>query len=307
MFINTENKKLATYQVQVFGSVAELVATMEAPFQRRHNDYLRVKFLGERSGMGRDWYGLKGGAAAVKAAMRDGYAEGADKVTAIYERIEAKLPRAVDFRRTRRRADAGDALDIHAVNRGDLSRAWETMRRDARHGSGLVRIVADVCGNAGMDADELTWRGVAALALSRALTRAGYSVEIVAAAAVGASMNFRRDEENKIPLRRSSLTLVTVKPRHAAADTLTLAATLCLPGFFRTYLFCGIVRAADLQGTESTDYLGHAVDAASLIPADSRVVQVIVPAHVTNEQAAADWVKQAIALAQGATLAKERA
>ena len=217
-----------------YGSVAELEQDcLDRPMARGGNAAQRHRLvsLGYSSNP-RAWYGVAS-LAEVKRVMREGYLEGAARVDQLYEAVAPTLPRAVDFRRHRVRADQGDSLDIHAVNRGALSTAWETVKRKARAGTGLIRIAVDICGNGNVSAENLQWRGIAALALARAMTKAGYSVEIVAGQA-GTGAFYGLEE------LRGTIT-VTVKPRNAAVDTATLAATVCLPGFFRYSGFASII------------------------------------------------------------------
>ena len=279
---------------QHFGSVAELEGAVNAPMKRETNRALCRTFAGRPS---REWYGPGNTSSQdVERFMRDGYMAGAAIVDALYESVAATLPRALDHRRKRVRGDIGDELDIHAVNRGDAFRAWETTKRQIRYGSGLVRIVADVGGNAGMRASVLQWRGVAALALSRSLTRAGYSVEIIAADA-------GRGYSNGGGAARQ-LTSVTVKPRHSPVDTAMIAATICLPGFFRLPLFKAIVLAADLQGVDANSGLGQALDVDSVIETPEKVAQVVTPTSICDESSAREWLRRAHALLQHSTVSK---
>jgi hypothetical protein len=245
----------------------------------------------------RRWYGVDS-LATVQRCIREGYPEGAERVDALYDAIAPSLPRAVDFRRKRTRADQGDSLDIHAVNRGALDKAWETVQRRASLGSGLIRIVADVAGNCNVSAEALQWRGVAALALTRAMTKAGYSVELVAGQ-VGQGM-FRRHPE------LHGVTTVTVKPRYAAVDTATLAASLCLPGFFRYAGFASIIRQADEQGYDADRGLGRCVQLETLLPVPEKITQLIVPERVNTRESAQAWVVEAVNMLQGSTIAKEQ-
>ena len=244
-----------------------------------------------------DWYGV-GSLATVQRCIREGYPEGAARVDSLYDAIAPSLPRAVDFRRQLVRGDQGDSLDIHAVNRGALDKAWTTAKRKARLGTGLIRIVADVAGNCNVSAEALQWRGVAALALSRAMTKAGYSVELVAGQ-VGVGMFSRHPELHGV-------TTVTVKPRYAAVDTATLAASLCLPGFFRYAGFASIIRQADEQGYDADRGLGRCVKLETLLPVPEKITQLVVPESVNSRERAQAWVVEAVNMLQGSTITKEQ-
>jgi hypothetical protein len=182
----------------------------------------------------------------------------------------------LDFRRKLVRADQGDSLDIHAVNRGALDRAWSTVKRRAALGTGLIRIVVDICGNADMSADQLKWRGLAALALSRAMTKAGYSVEIVAGQAGGGGFN-RREEIGVVT--------TTIKPRYANVDTATLASAVVMTGFFRFLGFLAIIKQADECGWDVNSGLGHDVSLHTVMPPAEKIAQVVTP-KINDETAA---------------------
>jgi hypothetical protein len=242
------------------------------------------------------WYGVDS-LETVKRILREGYPEGAAKVDALYDAIAARMPRAIDFRRHMVRSDQGDSLDIHAVNRGALDKAWTTAKRKARLGTGLIRIVADIAGNCNVSSEALQWRGIAALALSRAMTKAGYSVEIVAGQAGHDIFNRKPDLHG--------ITTVTVKPRYAAVDTATLAATLCLPGFFRYSGFAAIIRQSDDLGHDTDDGLGQCAKLESVLPVPEKITQVVVPETVNRQASAEAWVSEAVTLMQGSTIDKE--
>lgn len=286
-----------------YDSVAELEADcIDRPMARAQNQHVFHRAVSsgqsaEWSGPHR-WYGVDS-LATVKRCIREGYPEGAAKVDALYDAIAPRLPRAVDFRRQRVRSDQGDSLDIHAVNRGALDKAWETIKRRASIGSGLIRIVVDIAGNCNVSAEALQWRGIAALALSRAMTKAGYSVEIVAGQA--GHNRFIRNPN------LYGVSTVTVKPRYAAVDTSTLAATLCLPGFFRYAGFAAIIRQADDDGYDVGDGLGRCAKLESVLPVPEKISQVIVPETVSTREAAEKWVAEAVNMLQGATIEKEHA
>jgi hypothetical protein len=284
-----------------YGSIAELEAdAMRTPMKRAGNERLRQNYLtGVDTGSGPRWYGLDGGPEAVLKAMAEGYSDGAARVDAMYDAIAPSLPKAIDYRRKMTRADQGDELDIHAVYRGDLEHAWTRIARRPQLGTGVIRIAVDVCANANVNAESMAWRGVAALALSRAMKRAGYSVEIIAGLAT------RGVQAMKNPARLELITCV-VKARHAAPDPATLAASVALPGFFRVAGFCGLVKAADLEGATADSGLGHCIRLETVLPVPERVAQVVCGEQINHKGAAEKWVKEQVALLQMSTLTRER-
>lgn len=243
------------------------------------------------------WYGVST-LDDTKRILREGYPEGAALVDKLYDAVAPNLPRAVDFRRHRVRADQGDSLDIHAVNRGTLDKAWETVKRKAKQGTGLIRIAVDICGNGDVTTERLKWRGIAALALCRAMTKAGYSVEIVAGQS---GVNAFQRKPNLI-----GTVTVTVKPRYAAVDTATLAATICLPGFFRYAGFASIIRQADDMNDTAAEGLGRAVKLETVLPVPEKIAQVVASESINDQATAEAWVRELLALLQGSTVDKEQ-
>lgn len=280
-----------------YSSVSEMEHDVHRAMFRSANTHKQALVEQGKLGGGVSWYGIEGGVDAVKRTLIEGYQDGATMVDKLYDAIAPSLPRAVDFRRKPIRGDQGDTLDIHAVNRGDLAKAWTRTTRKANTGTGLVRIAVDICGNAYVTAEQLKWRGVAALALARAMVKAGYSVEIVA----GQSGKGAFSSSDAI----GTIT-VTVKPRYTPLDTATLAATVCLPGFFRYLGFLSIIRQADDIGSDVRGGLGRAVKLESALPVPEKIAQVIVPETIDNEQRAVAWIKEALTLLQGSTVAKEQ-
>jgi hypothetical protein len=278
------------------------IAEMEHALVGAHN-YSRAENAGQaarvdgRERMGFEWYGVDG-LPEVKRILREGYPEGAALVDRLYERAQPTLPRALDFRRKLVRSDQGDSLDIHAVNRGALDRAWSTVKRRAALGTGLIRIVVDICGNADMSAEQLKWRGLAALALSRAMTKAGYSVEIVAGQAGGGGFNRRKE---------IGVVTTTIKPRYANVDTATLASAVVMTGFFRFLGFLAIIKQADECGWDVNSGLGHDVSLHTVMPPAEKIAQVVTP-KINDETAALAWVADTVRFLQSAaTLSQEAA
>lgn len=290
--MTTKNPNTTYYQH--FGSIAECDALRDAPWKVKANGERARDYFDTNHG-GTSWYGVAD-VTAARRAVAEGHPAGALEIDTLYEGMAATLPRALDHRRKLRRGDQGDSLDIHAVNRGDLARAWTTAKREIRFGSGLIRVAVDVCGNAGESAQSLRWRGVAALALSRSLTKAGYSVEIVAGMATHGSAPGAE--------RRNVLTTVTVKPRHVATDTALLAGVLCLSGFFRIFGFAAICRGADSQGVNVAGGLGHAVPLGNDLAAPEKVTQIITPHNLYSADCVKAWVIKAHALLQHSTIGK---
>ena len=237
------------------------------------------------------WHGMSGGAIAVMNAMMIGFPEGEAKIDAMQAHMIGKLPKAVGIGRKLIRGMSGDELDIHAVNRGDTSRAWSSRQRLIKKGVSALKVIVDIAGNCNSSHDVLQWRGIAGVTLSEIMTKAGYSTEIVAAWAV-------RDYLDGY--RGSHVVGVecVVKARGVTADRGLLAATLCLTGFFRTVGFAAIARAADDEDKRCDTSLGTHIDAERVIPAVAGVTNIYVPASICDEQSAVEWIKSTVELLQ---------
>ena len=272
-----------------YPSVADLRHMAQSePFKKSENATLVQKYLTGTKGC--DWYGMDGGAAAVLRAQVDGYPEGERTIRAFHDEIAASLPRALGHHRAKKRGAFGDELDVHAMNRGQFDRAWTSSTRAIRAGSGILRLVVDVCASGETSASAMRWRGIAGLSLAEVMGKAGYSVEIVAAWA--AKLYGVED--------CYACCSTVVKPRTTQADFGLLAATVALPGFFRILGFAALVRAYDDMGKIADSSLGSYADVSGLLPVPDKVTQIIVPGSVVSKQSAVDWVKQTVTLLQEA-------
>lgn len=285
-----------------FDSVADLDQNcLRAPMKGRRNEELRASYVAGSDSwkreQGETWYGVRTINEALQCFER-GYVRGAEMVDKLYDTVAPSLPRAVDFRRKLTRSDQGDSLDIHAVNRGALDKAWTVAKRSPMLGTGIIRITVDIAANAGTHAQSMQWRGVAALALSRALTKAGYSVEIVAGCVTRGVQTARPDLMH--------LVTCVVKPRHAAVDLATLASAVALPAFFRVPCFAALVRIADDMGGQADDGLGCCMKLESVLPVPEKVMQVVAQEWINSEESALKWVRDQIALIQMSTVSRER-
>ena len=279
-------------QVDIFfPSVQAALADMSAPHAIESNtnkviDYQTKKWDSDK------WLGIPGGFVDIKQRLDNGYAEGERDIIAFYDKVKATLPRALGHNRVKRKSETGDELDYHAMLRGCNDRAWTQSHRAIRKGSGILRLVVNIGANAHTGAHELRWRGVAAVALTHIMSKAGYSVEVVAAFAVS----------NPDVYDSMNVTVATVvKSRTAAIDTGLLAATVALPGFFRTVGFAGIVRACDMAGKVADSGLGHYLDVSGVLPVPDKVTQLFVAGDVCDEASAVKWTRDAVTLLQGAT------
>lgn len=281
----TKKKELVLVHYE---SVAEMVAEMDKPYASERNGNIAAKF---NLRYDYRWHGIEGGLYAVKRAIVEGFPEGESTVSEFRDKLHDKLPRALGHARAKVRRDMGDELDYHAMLKGNNDRAWTASTRQIKRGSGVLRIVVDIGANSHTSASALRWRGVAGAALCEIMREAGYSLEIVAGYGIEDA-----DAGDTMNLGVS----VVIKPRNAPIDNGLLAATVCLPGFFRTVGFSAIVRAADNAGKQCDSGLGHYLDISGILPVPDKVTQIFVPGDVASEEDALKWVKDTVTLLQGA-------
>lgn len=277
-----------------FDSVSAAMEAFKQPMQRVENT--RVFRDSVSNQRGSSWFGAPS-IEAVHAAMREGYPEGLKLIDENSAKITGTIPKALGVNRARKRGSMGDELDIHAVNRGSVDRAWSTQSRAIKRTNNFIRLVIDIGGSSGTSAEQLAWRGVAGMVLAEVLGKAGYSVEIVAA--FGIRRHVEKDSSKQM------LFTTVIKSSRALADRGLLASVLTMPGFFRVYGFHAIVKNADDAGKECVSNLGHSASVETLLPADPRAIQIIIPQSVESEKAAIEWVNQNVALLQMATIQRE--
>lgn len=266
----------------LWDSVTEPESTLKGDWKLENNKDTASEHWSRKSD--RDWLGVSS-VSELRSVLTKGYPAGVEKL----ERITVgDLPAPQDIRRRRVRSDQGDELDMQAVYRGDLSRAWSRTKRQSRNSVRSVSIVIDLCGSARVTSDELFWRGAAGLRLASELTNAGYSVAIYGAA--GADGYTSEGNEQLAQF-------VEIKAEDSPLDMDRLASLTCLAGFFRTSLFTGIVFAADKQGKKACGSLGAPSNAllaegikALPVPQDS----IIQPPTVKNKSSAEAWLKSVL-------------
>lgn len=279
-----------------YESVSTMLADSQSPMKLPFNEERRRYHMTRESN--ESWHGITGGAEACIAALRTGVPEIERRIDSLSAGLSDSLPRALGHNRAKLRGEAGDELDIHAVNMGRCDKAWSRSARRIKIGSGIIRLCVDIGGSASQSAERLAWRGIAGLLLTQVMEKAGYSVEIVAAQAV----------QDSIPSVRNHkfISSVVVKGRHGRADIGLLSATICLPGFFRTLCFVQIIRDADNYGKDCERSLGSYADVSGLMTVPEKVTLLFVPSSVINEVSALNWVRQSVKLLQHSTIDKER-
>lgn len=216
--------------------------------------------------------------------LTKGWPEGVRKL----EQLATREINPVSIRRRRVRSDQGDELDMQAVYRGDLSRAWTRTRRQSRAGGfRTVTLICNLSDSAGVKASELYWRGAAVLKLADALTAAGYGVGIY-----GSVNTEQCSEDNTV----SNCQFVEIKATDSPLDLSQLAALTAMPGWFRTRGFAGIITACDLAGKRYCSSLGRPKAAmigqyAAMLGLSNAFIQ----GKVNSKESAEAWIDEVMA------------
>lgn len=210
--------------------------------------------------------------------LRRGWGDGADRLT----EIAAKEIQPTNIRRRRTRGDQGDELDIQAVYRGDLSRAWTRTQREARTATRSIAIVCNLSCHYKQKAADLFWRGAAALKLTEALTQAGYNVALYGATG----------SQNIVSSGRRLGQFIEIKAEDAPLDVSALAAIVAMPGFKRTRFHAGTCEEADRLNASVSHSLGQpsteaVIKAAALLPIPTTA---FIQPEVNSKQEAQDWI-----------------
>lgn len=231
------------------------------------------------------WFGADS-QAQYEDRLKHGWGEGVDKL----REIATKEIQPTSLRKRRIRADQGDELDIHAIYRGDLSKAWTKTKRQSR--SGGIRSVALICNlscNAGENANKLFYRGASVLKLAEALSEAGYSVAIYGGAG---SDDIGRDNS-----RVSFAQFVEIKAEDQPLDTSSLASLIAMPAYKRIQFHGALVQEADLRGMECRD--GLASNSTSVMVEGVKKLPIsenaFVQPEVNSKESAERWIDSVMA------------
>ena len=174
------------------------------------------------------WYGLEPGPGAVRDAVAQGWPEGVRRINEALADLRDDIAPPVSVKRRRVRSDHGAEVDMSAYWRGRADIAWTDCRRTSTRAPQVVTIAAQISAPGKTHSGDLFWRGAAVLKLADLLTAAGYHVRIDAVRHVRHGYT---DHPGRLLQR------VTVKEATAPLDVESLAAVLCLSGFFRMFLF----------------------------------------------------------------------
>lgn len=220
-----------------------------------------------------------------------GWADGADRLMKLAVREFSTL----SVRRRRTRGDQGDEVDMQAVWRGDMSRAWTRTRRQSRPAMRQVNIVCNLCASAGTSSDTLFWRGASALRLAAALSEAGYNVGIYGGEA--------GDGTGSMVNNLTVAQFIEIKSPDMPLDVSSLAALTCMSGFFRTSLFAGIVIGCDLVGDTANASLGSPNHKLAPLAEQVGLTGCVFQPEVNSQSSAEQWIEQALAQIESPELA----
>jgi hypothetical protein len=217
--------------------------------------------------------------------LKHGWGEGVDKL----REIATKEIQPTSLRKKRTRSDQGDELDIHAVYRGDLSRAWSKSKR--QHKLGGMRSIALVCNLScswKVNASDLFFRGASVLKLCEALCEAGYSVSIY-----GATGAIKIGRSNEFSMAQ----FVEIKSEDHALDTSALASLIAMPAYKRVSLHGGMIEEADLRGVQIDGGLGS--NSSELIATAIKKLPIsenaFIQSEVNSKESAERWIDSVMA------------
>jgi hypothetical protein len=286
------NAAKGTLQVVLFDSLAEpLEHARSGTWAIEWNKQATQLHATDDNGMGQDWYGAPDRATMDKR-LAEGWPEGSERLL----KIATRDINPTSIRRRRERADQGSEIDMQAVWRGDLSRAWTRTRRRTTGQARSITIVIDMGAHCGIKADALFWRGASALRLCQALTDAGYTVAIY-----GGCVGSGADTDRTV----DAVPMVEIKAEDQPLDLDKLAALTAMPGYFRTSLFSGIVYLCDRNGKEACTGLGRPkpalfAEAVALIPHIPQ--HAIIQDPVLDAKSSEQWIDKVMAQIEGGQL-----
>lgn len=230
-------------------------------------------------GSNTNWWGART-LEQARALMANGWSEGAARIA----ELECEAPRVESTRRRRVRSDQGDELEVQALLRGDLSRAWMRTRRQSRPGLRVIRLLVNVGGPSHTTASELFWRGAAALRAVEALEGAGYSVELWAGSGA---------EKCSSSIDRAAV-FCCIKSSDTPLDLSRLAGLVALPAWFRTEVFAarGVIieqHGGTVRGNMGNSHEGALEEGAALV---GLTPHGVIPRAVSSRESAQAWLRE---------------
>ena len=183
-------------------------------------------------------------------------------------------------RKVRRNQEFGDDLDPERYLAKSIT-PWDRSVREQRP-SRNITIGINLSVNAGADADDLMYRGAAALALADMMTTQGFNVGIVA-------FESCEDVTSKV---NKAVVRYTLKDSTMPLDISAVAFAMCEIAWVRIVGVIGEMR--HFPGTISAGY-GRAV---RLPAAEKKSCDFVIEKNVMGKEAAQEWLKSCVNAAQ---------
>jgi hypothetical protein len=172
------------------------------------------------------WYGVPGSCEAVVALGKNGWPDGAAKITKLTEGLEAKLPPPLKTRKRPCWSEEGDEWDW---DRRYEEKPWRR-KNPSDIGPiprGFISIYVNTGARASLNPEQFFWRGVAACTLADRLENAFFRTEIISF-----TLAVQGGRSNE-PL----LVSIKVKDFDEPLDQSRLAFACACVGVHRTYMF----------------------------------------------------------------------
>lgn len=190
---------------------------------------------------------------------------------------ETSLPAVKSRRRKRRFGEEGDDLDLDRYLNGRED-CFEYRKRELRtSATGVVRITLELCISSMVDAENLIWTGLSAVALTDKLENAGYRVELVALCT-----NICTHHGDKH--HNSTLDVVRVKDASAPLNIDAALMAVAHPAAFRYWCFANWL----MRPVKFDEGLGTTSESPEPAKGDIHIPRV------TSARDAADVVRSAL-------------
>lgn len=171
-----------------------------------------------------EWFGVKNRATVIDV-VKHGWQDGVNRIFAAIGRMSVAT--ATDIKRRRCRGSEGDELDMHRIWSGRFDQAWSRTHRAPAVAPKHVRMIMQIGALAHVPAEQMFWRGAACVAIADALDEAGYAVEIMGYSKASGVYDYTDECCITFPIKAYDQPL----------SVTDVAATCCLAGFHRHYIF----------------------------------------------------------------------
>lgn len=212
--------------------------------------------------------------------IREGWDEGVKLMDSVAGSVD--IPTPLSIRRRNVWSDHGDEVDMQRVWQGQLDTAWRRVAKPLGMGPKRVRVVIDSIASAGVEPEQMRWRGVAAMKLADALINAGYSVQVESA--------FKGNDTDD---GKEWVARVIVKEYTAPLDLSSLAATTAMPAFFRAlgHEWHFIPSKSRIK---AAGYYVCTLDKSDVADSDDEAPVFLAHQELTTGKKAATWVAECV-------------